>query len=641
MQSRFFLVSLSAICLTVYGADAAENCPPRQRPSASRISGRTGDMGSRYDYLRTYYRLENDGTGYKDVAARIYVLNETGARSLRDIKFKFRPASEHLEIPYLRILKSDGDQIEVITGAVEHLERREAYTDYKSLSEEKTIALPPLSPGDEVEYEVKNVFDSPSVPGQFWIEFWFQFAGAINEALAIDIPESRPVRVGSRSWLKVRIIQVHRRRIFHYQASLKLGLGTASTDSIPDVALTSFVNWKQVGQWYSDLEQSHRGPSPEIRVKANELTSSLNRDLDKVEALYNYVAQQIKYSDLASLDIGGYEPHSASDTLLNGFGDCKDKAMLLASLLEAVGMHASSVLISDHQDAKLGLPSPLAFNHLITILCVGGEDIWMDPSSPVMPFRMLTYSLRDKQALVVVTGASHMVRTPPKAWFPNMWTEQIEAELTDTGTLAARIRIVARGDSELQMRQAFLTVAAPVQIAFIRRAILKESGGRISDISMSDPLDTHDAFTLSFRFRSDRYIRETRERSVLTLPATELKLPVADDDCLLLSESCEPEREIVSTGEYRYEIKLKLPSRLKPDVPESLSISKNFGSYSVTYAQAGNTLTVERNLIVLQDELPGCPNQDYRYFRERVLVDSQQGFHLKPDGSNSDGKETR
>jgi hypothetical protein len=633
MHSPFFLVSLSAICLTV--SQAAENCPPHQRPSTSRILGRTGDMGSRYDYLRTYYRLENDGTGYKDVTARIYVLNEAGARSLRDMKFDFRPASEHLEVPYLRILKSDGNQIEVISDAVERSERGEAHTDYVSLSAEKTIALPPLSPGDEVEYEVRNVIDSSSVRGQFWIEFWFQLTGAINETLAIDIPEPRRVRVSSRSSLKVRIIQANSRRIYHYEPSLKVGFDTAPRDSVPDVELTSFVNWKQVGQWYSDLEQSHRGPSPDIRIKANDLTSGLNRDLDKAEALYNYVAQQIKYFSLASLDIGGYEPHSASDTLLNGFGDCKDKAMLLASLLEALGMHASSVLISDHQDAKLGLPSPLAFNHLITILSVGGEDIWMDPSSPVVPFRMLTYSLRGKQALVVVPGASHIVRTPPRAWFPNMWTEQIEANLTDTGTLAARIRIVARGDSELQMRQEFLTVAAPVRIAFIRRAILKESGGRISDISISDPLDTHDAFTLSFGFRSDRYIGDTRERSVLTLPATKLKLPVADDDCPLLSGSCGPERETVSTGEYRYEIKLKLPSSLKPDLPESLSISRNFGSYSATYAQSGNMLTVERNLIVLQNELPGCPNQEYRYFRESVLADSQQGFHLKPDGPNS------
>src|ERR1035441_4463219 len=53
-------------------------------------------------------------------------------------------------------------------------------------------------------------------------------------------------------------------------------------------------------------------PSAEVRAKAQELTKGMNGDLEKTEALYDFVAKNFRYVSL-SLGVGRYQPHVASE----------------------------------------------------------------------------------------------------------------------------------------------------------------------------------------------------------------------------------------------------------------------------------------------------------------------------------------
>jgi hypothetical protein len=73
--------------------------------------------------------------------------------------------------------------------------------------------------------------------------------------------------------------------------------------------------------------------------------------------------------------------------LHNQYGDCKDKHTLLASLLEAEGLHADSVLINSSRKLDPDVPSPSQFDHVITMLPMDSakEEVWMDTTSEVAP----------------------------------------------------------------------------------------------------------------------------------------------------------------------------------------------------------------------------------------------------------------
>src|ERR1019366_9135261 len=379
------------------------------------------------EQMHSHYRFEADGTGRKETTARIRVQSEAGVQQWGQIQEGYNSANERVEIPYVRVLKEDGtvvkagdDAVQDLSAPVEH--EAPVYTDYR----QKHITVPGLRPGEVLEYDMVTVIHTPLAAGQFWADYEFDKNNiTLDEELDVDVPSGRPLKLKNKAGMDPKISEENGRRIYHWTSSHlereddakdkdknKDKKKKKSEEERPDVQLTTFVSWEQIGRWYAGLEKDRRAPSPEVRAKAEELTKGLDTELDKIQALYDFVAKNFRYVSL-SLGLGRYQPHAAGDVLHNQYGDCKDKHTLLASLLEAEGMHASSVLINSSRKLDPDVPSPSQFDHVITMLPMGKEEVWMDTTSEVAPFRLLAYSLRNKLALVIpASGTPHLEETP-------------------------------------------------------------------------------------------------------------------------------------------------------------------------------------------------------------------------------------
>jgi hypothetical protein len=98
-------------------------------------------------------------------------------------------------------------------------------------------------------------------------------------------------------------------------------------------------DWTAVSTWLSTLVDPPAEVTDAIRAKARALTMNADSDLAKIQAIGAFV-QQTNYVEV-SLNVtrgGGYTPHRAEESLARNYGDCKDKATLVRSLLKAVGI---------------------------------------------------------------------------------------------------------------------------------------------------------------------------------------------------------------------------------------------------------------------------------------------------------------
>src|SRR5580700_4444351 len=445
-----FLVACTLAAPATASAQSGETPTPGLNPAKSKAAATSSQSKSadpagspdqsKHDYsqegfvveqYRSRYRFESDGTGRKETVARIRVQSEAGVQQWGQIQVGYNSANERVEIGYVRVVKQDGSVVKAGDDAVQDLSapvEREApvYTDYR----QKHITVPGLRPGEVLEYDMITVIHTPLAAGQFWADYDFDKNNImLDEELDVDVPSDRPLKLKNKPDMDPKISEENRRRIYHWTSShLEREDDTKDKDKDkdkkkkkkradeerPDVQLTTFVSWEQIGLWYAGLEKDRRAPSPEVRAKAEELTKGLDNDLDKVQALYDFVAKNFRYVSL-SLGLGRYQPHASGDVLHNQYGDCKDKHTLLASLLEAEGMHASSVLINSSRKLDPDVPSPSQFDHVITLLPMTRphEEVWMDTTSEVAPFRLLAYILRKKQALVIpASGTPHLEETP-------------------------------------------------------------------------------------------------------------------------------------------------------------------------------------------------------------------------------------
>src|SRR5580692_3081367 len=658
LVAPFVLVLLS---LTVAAQHPAPlpNAPTPQAPSSSTAqkAARAAEAvkPTTHDYtqesfvieqMHSRYRFEADGTGRKETTARIRVQSEAGVQQWGQIQVGYNSANERVEIAYVRVVKADGTVVKAGDDAVQDLSapvEREApvYTDYR----QKHITVPGLRPGEVLEYDMVTVIHTPLAAGQFWTEYEFDKTNIdLDETLDVDVPAGRSLKLKCKPGMDPTITEANGRRVYHWSTSHlereddskdkdkdkdKKKKKRRPEDERPDVQMTTFETWEQIGRWYADLEKDRRAPGPEVRAKAQELTKGLNTDLDKTEALYDYVAKNFRYVSL-SLGVGRYQPHAASDVLHDQYGDCKDKHTLLASLLEAEGLHADSVLINSSRKLDPDVPSPSQFDHVITMLPMGTgdkkEEVWMDTTAEVGPFRLLAYTLRHKQALVIPpvnppsTIAPHLEETPADTPMPDTEVSQVDGKINDIGKLEAHVHYEFRGDEELLLRSVFRRVPEANWQRVVEN-INASLGGDVTNLKVSDPAATREPFTLSYDVSRVNFLDWSKKKSEIILPLVQFNLPDVDTDD---SDADAEPLKLGPKAEYSYNIKLELPAKYKAHAPLAFSLKRDYAEYLATYKIDGGIFTAGRKLTLRQDELPVARAEDYESFRRAVGADLAQ-----------------
>ena len=603
--------------------------------------------------LQNRYRFEADGTGRKESIARVRVQSEAGVQQWGQLQLGYNSANERMEIAYVRVLKSDGtvvkapdDAIQDLSAPVEH--EAPVYTDYR----QKHVTVPGLRPGEVLEYDLVTIVHTALAPGQFWAEYEFDKSDIIlEEDLDVDVPADRPLELKNKAGMDPKITEANGRRVYHWTSSHlereddkdkdkekeKKKKHKKPEDEHPDIQLTTFATWEQIGRWYADLEKDRRDPSPEVRAKAAELTKGLDTDLAKTEALYDYVAKNFRYVSL-SLGVGRYQPHAAGDVLHNQYGDCKDKHTLLASLLEAEGLHADSVLINSSRKLDPDVPSPSQFDHVITMLPVGAEkgvdeEVWMDTTSEVAPFRLLSFSLRKKEALVIPpvdahsTVPPHLEETPADTPMPDSEVSEIDGKINQIGKLEAHVHYVFRGDEELMLRSVFRRVPQANWQRVVEN-VNAGMGGDITNLKVSDPAATREPFTMSYDVSRVNYLDWSKKKTEIVLPLSSFNLPEVDEDDTD-ADSNDETLKLGPKAEYVYKIKLELPAKYNARAPLPFSLKRDYADYQATYKIEGNVFTAGRTLNLRQGELPASRASDYASFRRAVNADLTQQLSIE------------
>jgi tetratricopeptide (TPR) repeat protein len=631
--------SVLPILLFFASAVFCQVLPPPVPPAAAQASVDHSQESYVMEKFRTAYRFENDGTGRREIYARVKIQSEAGVEQWGQLVVGYNSANERMEIPFVRVLKADGSTITAPPDAVQDLSiplQKEApvYTDYR----QKHITVPGLRPGEEMEYDFVTITNTPLAAGQFWMEYEFLKAGTVlDEQLQLDVPKDRIIKLKTKPGNDPKITEANGRRVYAWSSSRvdkdeddkkkdkEKEKKARKEPEAPAVQMTTFSSWEEMGRWYAALEKDRREPTPEIRAKATALTSGKNTDLDKIQALYDYVATNFHYISL-SFGVGRFQPHAAGDVLHNEYGDCKDKHTLLASLLKAAGYDASSVLANSGRKIDPDIPSPSQFDHVYTLVPLGKDQIWMDSTTEVAPFRLLSSVLRKKQVLIIPqNGTPHLEETPADPPMINRQVADITGRVSEVGKLSAHVQYQFRGDTELYMRMLFRRVPRNKWTEFVKQMNMYSGlTGDVSDVNASDPAATHEPFKLEYKIDAAGFLEWSKKKNDLVLPLSQISLSEADED------DTDPV-QIGSPVIYEYRLRLEFPAKYKESAPLPFAMKRDYGDYEASYKVDGNIFTAERKLATRMDELPAARASDYIAFRRAVLSDAEQ--HVSIDNS--------
>jgi tetratricopeptide (TPR) repeat protein len=587
--------------------------------------------------MSTEIVFDNDGTSICTLTSRVRVQTDGGVQHWGLLNFPFQSATQVVEIDYVRVRKPDGTILITPPDNVQDLDAeitRSApfYSDLR----EKHVAVKSLGKGDVLEYQAHWRSTKSLIPGQFWYQYNFQHESVVfAERLEIKVPAGRAVKVkGPQDTQTVRSepgFQVYAWTFSKLQSATDPGSDTKRQTQTalgrlppPDVQISSFQSWDEVGRWYWNLQKDRIEPTSPIRAKAAELTKGLTDDAAKMRALYNFVSLQYRYIGIA-FGIGRYQPHAADDVLTNNYGDCKDKHTLLASLLQASGITLYPALIGSSRKLDPDVPSPAQFDHIIGYLPPARNDagkdappelaIWLDTTPEVAPFGILLVPLRDKQALVMSADKpAQLITTPADPASPGSVLFKISGKLSDNGSFDAKVEDTMRGDREIPLRSAFRQVPQS-QWKDLVQGISQALGysGTVSEVSASTPEMTTEPFHFSYTYNRKEYPDWSSDHR-FTVPGLPFYMPVFKEDAidpLYLG----PYEEIVSDS------KLEVPKGYTLHLPANVDLKYDFAEYHANYSQDHGSLTARRRLLIKLHEVPLAESSDYRSFVKKLHDD--------------------
>ena len=147
---------------------------------------------------------------------------------------------------------------------------------------------------------------------------------------------------------------------------------------------SEFANWNEVATWAESLFDAPE-PADASRAALIAQFKALPTEEERAVAALEFVQSQIRYFSV-SIGTSSHRPASPATVLARRYGDCKDKSLLLITLLADLGIHAEPVLARAGNRVGFDdwLPTPLAFDHVFVVATVddghGGARWWLDPT---------------------------------------------------------------------------------------------------------------------------------------------------------------------------------------------------------------------------------------------------------------------
>lgn len=191
-----------------------------------------------------------------------------------------------------------------------------------------------------------------------------------------------------------------------------------ATELYPRVIYTSYDSWAQPAAFLAGEFFPHVQTDGPVAQRAADLTAGLTTPEDKVRALFLDVAANVRSVQL-SLGLGGYEPNDAAAVLTNRYGDTRDKAVLLVSMLRSVGVEAwpaavaSQLVPSDRQLQLEAVPTLSQFDRLLVAIPGDGGYRFLDPLLDDAYYGYVRFGRGNTALLVRDDGSGERVPVPP------------------------------------------------------------------------------------------------------------------------------------------------------------------------------------------------------------------------------------
>lgn len=484
---------------------------------------------------------------------------------------------------------------------------------------------------------------------------------------SFSMEEEIPVRLaelhvaipsGSFRWFvnhpdRVRVVsQSANEAVFHSENRLAV---PAESNAPPFTSLAAFVfvnydpkgqsaiqSWQEAGHAYHALFDPGEKPETEIASQVEGLSNAKPDQLARIDALYSYVSREIRYVAI-EIGIGGYQPHLPADVFKNKYGDCKDKATLLISMLNKIGLRGYPALVGTRGDVEAdpAAPTLATFDHMIVALPVPenlrqaaekmpaydakNNILWMDPTSEYDPLGQVPDMDQGVFALIAYPDHGELQRIPETPAERNGADYAVKVVLQPDGTGSADVVATYLGGVNSSRHNFYRGLSqAEILKGYEQRVSTFVNQASFRQASISGIEDNRQQVTERFSFNGD-FTATSAGDSWLLRPLIFGELGVPD----LLSRPRQLPLDVGTPHHVKVEYRLEIPAGMRWErLPDKTTFKSDFGDASIEYSSSGNALIVTQMLSFSQSRISPDKYPDFRVFVNSYLRAARQTVRI-------------
>ncbi|MCA9403303.1 MAG: DUF3857 domain-containing protein [Candidatus Omnitrophica bacterium] len=431
---------------------------------------------------------------------RIKVVNQTGVPYVAQFSIDFDPSYQQVTLHHV-FIERDGERIDKLPDARIDVLQREKELESMIYNGRKSIhvILNDVRVGDILDYSYTNAGANPIFKGRLFTVLDLQWMVPVHDVrYRIMMPAGRS--------LNVKVIK----------AALSPAIETAAEETVyewrrqdvaafipedrtppwflmsPMILVSEMKDWSDVQAWAHEL---YRIPDPlpeSVQEQAAMIRAAHPEKPDQLLAAIRFVQDEVRYT---GIEIGpySYAPNPPQKVLERRFGDCKDKSLLLVSLLGALDIEAHLALVHSGLYTTLPdlLPDPTAFNHAIVRIIYDGKEVWVDPTATLQRGDLEHMWPPDYGYALVIDGRADRLQRMPEQSLPEpelliQETLDVSGGAEEPGSLV--IRNTCQGPAADTMRSS-LTVHGPEALL---KSFTDVIGQIYPEVEAAGHLEVHD-----------------------------------------------------------------------------------------------------------------------------------------------------
>ena len=613
-------------------------------PAPKWLAPYTPDLSKKpnlHDISSGYYLLlleEQHHAEHKSVYQHIIrqIVSEAGVQNGAGISVDYDPAYEQLQFHQL-IIRRDGKVLNKLSAGQFRILQQEkelsrfiysgVYTAYCIIDD--------VRKGDQIEYAYTITGRNPIFEDKYFRSFYFAASEPIlNYYKCLIASTARNIQFRSFNDAPMPVkktlqgMNLYEWQPKHIAEPERVDYRTPSWyDNYAYVEASEYTGWEPIVNWALQVNTTHDlSPALKEKIAAWQKETGDNKALYMQKAI-RFVQDDIRYM---GIEMGEYShrPSQPGKILSQRFGDCKDKSLLLCTILQANGIDASMAYVNTFAKASLreSLPSPVLFNHVIVSANLSGNHYWIDPTINYQRGTIDNLTVPDYQLALIIKKGTNALTSIDQRYNGTVRISETFV-LPESNKKPAHLQVLSNYSLQFadDQRENFAENSMKDQ----ERAFLDyykglygdvraDSGLQIEDAEPEDRFEVGEYYTIHNPWKADTTAANRQQFHVQARILTDMLPRVPDDNHT---------QPLALKYPYAldYTITLQMPNDWTMD-NASMHVKNKYYRIDFTSAVNGRTVTLHYQYNSYQDHVP----VDYltSYVDDRNQLAEIGGFYL-------------